>query len=115
MWLLLLPMVLASYLPGTNPKNYKSLDQISMFVGKLESSITQLPFDYYYLNFCKPNKAISISENLGVSLSGNLVESTPYRIYMQIRENCNRLCKTTNSKSDIKALEWIIENKYKAT
>ena len=86
-----------------------------MFVGKLESSITQLPFDYYYLNFCKPNKAISISENLGVSLSGNLVESTPYRIYMQIRENCNRLCKTTNSKSDIKALEWIIENKYKAT
>lgn len=51
---ILLGIANAFYLPGVAPKDYPEGAEIELFVNKLDSSETQLPFDYYYLNFCPP-------------------------------------------------------------
>ena len=45
---------------------------------KMTSSKTQLPFEYYSLKFCKPQKVEYQSENLGEVLRGDRIVNTPF-------------------------------------
>ena len=111
MWFFILSAAFASYLPGTKPKNYKINESISMYASNIDSSVTQLPFDYYYLNFCKA-KTEPQSMAPTIDHAGNIIELSPYEILMQVTTYCKSLCNKSNSKNDIKALNWMIENKY---
>lgn len=104
----------SSYLPGTKPVTYKQGEKIKLFVNNLESITTQLPFDYYYLNFCKPPEIEVQDENLGEHLSGDLFENTVYNIEMQVPKYCVDLCETSNNYVERKAFEWMIENEYQS-
>jgi transmembrane 9 superfamily member 2/4 len=63
---------------------------------KMTSSRTQLPYDYYSLQFCLPkNGALHYkSENLGEVLRGDRIVNTPYEVRMNKNINCKLLCNT---------------------
>jgi len=103
------------YLPGVMPKDYEDGEKIELYVNKLDSSETQLPFDYYYLNFCKPNNLEKKGENLGQILSGDRMETSPYEVFMNMNEDCKVLCTRTNSNSKIENFKWMIDNQYEAS
>jgi len=49
-------------------------------VNKLSSTKTQLPYDYYYLDYCKPGKILNSAENLGEVLRGDRIENSVYTV-----------------------------------
>lgn len=49
-------------------------------VNKLSSTKTQLPYDYYYLKYCKPTKIDNSAENLGEVLRGDRIENSVYTV-----------------------------------
>ena len=68
------------YLPGVSPDSYEENEAVKLFVTKLTSTKTQIPYDYYSLNFCKPKHAKEQSENLGEVLSGDRIENSVYKV-----------------------------------
>ncbi|GJU06826.1 transmembrane 9 superfamily member 7-like protein [Tanacetum coccineum] len=55
-------------------------DPLQVKVNKLSSTKTQLPYDYYYLNYCKPKHIQNSVENLGEVLRGDRIENSVYTI-----------------------------------
>jgi len=49
-------------------------------VNKLSSTKTQLPYDYYFLDFCKPSTIMNSAENLGEVLRGDRIENSVYNV-----------------------------------
>ena len=49
-------------------------------VNKLTSVHTQLPYEYYSLPYCRPDKIESSAENLGEVLRGDRIETSPYEV-----------------------------------
>lgn len=54
-------------------------DEIYFKVNKL-NSVKNLPFEYYSLPYCKPDKIISSAENLGEVLRGDRIENSPFKV-----------------------------------
>jgi transmembrane 9 superfamily protein 2/4 len=57
-------------------------------VNKITSTKTQLPYEYYSLDYCLPEKIINSAENLGEVLRGDIIENSPYVVSFQ--DNCLR-------------------------
>lgn len=53
---------------------------MKLYVNKLTSTKTQIPYEYYALPFCKPNRAGLQSENLGEVISGDRIENSVYKV-----------------------------------
>lgn len=53
-------------------------DELMVKVNKLTSTKTQLPYSYYSLPFCKPDKIVDSAENLGEVLRGDRIENSAY-------------------------------------
>ena len=51
-----------------------------MKVNKLSSIKTQLPYDYYLLDYCKPEAIKNSAENLGEVLRGDRIENSVYNV-----------------------------------
>lgn len=68
-------------------------DPLTVKVNKLSSTKTQLPYDYYYLNYCKPPKIVNSAENLGEVLRGDRIENSVYtvRLYLHFFYGFNLL------------------------
>ena len=91
--LLLLPLChtrAAFYLPGVAPVQFEEGQKVDMFVNKMSSVKTQLPFDYYDLNFCKPETVEAKEENLGQVLAGERTETAGYQVSQRDLHNHNR-------------------------
>ena len=43
-------------------------------------SVKNLPYDYYSLPYCRPDKIVSSAENLGEVLRGDRIENSPYQV-----------------------------------
>ncbi|KAG8463102.1 hypothetical protein KFE25_011099 [Diacronema lutheri] len=82
----------AFYLPGVAPKEYMENDKVEIKVNKLTSTMTQLPYDYYSLPFCKPPKVMNAVENLGEVLHGSVIHNSPYDVFFGT-SNFKVLCK----------------------
>ncbi|KRX08166.1 hypothetical protein PPERSA_01711 [Pseudocohnilembus persalinus] len=54
-------------------KYYNQTSEINVYANELTSQKTQLPFDYFYLNFCPTEKKIVQDENLGSLILGDVV------------------------------------------
>jgi len=50
--------------------------KVPLYVNKVTSTKTQLPYSYYDLPFCKPKHAKQASENLGEVLEGDMIKSS---------------------------------------
>jgi len=52
-----------------------------MYAGRLSSIKTLLPFDYYYLDYCKPNEGIDyLHHNIGERITGDNFANTPHGV-----------------------------------
>lgn len=51
-----------------------------MFVNKIWSSKTQLPYNYYSLPFCKPERVETEKENIGQILIGDRIQNSDYQV-----------------------------------
>lgn len=72
----------AFYLPGTTPESYRQGSKIDLKVVKLTSVHTHLPYEFYSLPFCAPERARRTVENLGEILGGDRIMESLYDIRM---------------------------------
>ncbi|EKM80987.1 hypothetical protein AGABI1DRAFT_112692 [Agaricus bisporus var. burnettii JB137-S8] len=105
----LLPVTSAFYLPGAAPTNYREGEQVPVFVNALTPMLSGsddpklkslINYDYYNpkLRFCEPDGgAQSQPESLGSILFGDRLFNSPYDIKM-VSENttCKMLCLQPN-------------------
>ncbi|XP_075151295.1 transmembrane 9 superfamily protein member 4 [Haematobia irritans] len=82
------------YVPGVAPVEFVKGQKIDVKAVKMTSSRTQLPYQYYSLQFCLPKNGTLIykSENLGEVLRGDRIVNTPYDVQMAVNVNCKLLC-----------------------
>eukprot|EP00930_Biecheleria_cincta_P087280 TRINITY_DN7652_c0_g1_i1.p1 TRINITY_DN7652_c0_g1~~TRINITY_DN7652_c0_g1_i1.p1 ORF type:complete len:617 (-),score=110.00 TRINITY_DN7652_c0_g1_i1:77-1927(-) len=102
----------AFYLPGLAPREYNEGDQVDLKVNKLTSAKTQLPYGYYSLPYCQPEKIKVGVENLGEQLAGDLIENSPYKINLMQAKECELLCKKTLDKKEKEKVRNMIEDEY---
>ncbi|KXJ70770.1 hypothetical protein RP20_CCG022554 [Aedes albopictus] len=76
----------------------------------MTSTHTQLPYEYYSLQFCLPKNGTLVykSENLGEVLRGDRIVNTPYEVRMAENVRCKLLC---NSKD--RPMNWDREQSKK--
>lgn len=81
-------------MPGVAPVEFTAGQPIMVKAVKMTSTRTQLPYEYYSLQFCLPiNGTIQYkSENLGEVLRGDRIVNTPYKVNMAENINCKLLC-----------------------
>lgn len=53
-------------------------DELKVKLNKLTSLMTQLPYTYYSLEYCKPTQIVESAENLVEVLHGHHIENSPY-------------------------------------
>jgi len=84
----------SAYLPGA-AVSFSEGDEVKLKVNKMTSQLDLLPIDYYRLPFCSPEGGPKVfKENLGELLSGDRIESSPYRLRMKEEMYCEQLCIT---------------------
>ncbi|XP_064861269.1 transmembrane 9 superfamily member 4 [Oncorhynchus nerka] len=96
-WLALLLFMLPGgvqpfYVPGVAPMNFHQNSAVEIKAVKLTSSRTQLPYEYYSLPFCQPDKVVYKAENLGEVLRGDRIVNTPYSVLMTQDRKCKVVC-----------------------
>merc|ERR1712137_1259555 len=116
--LLLIALALCSlsqafYLPGVAPKEYQDGEEVPLKVNKLVSAKTQLPYPYYSLPFCQPDKVVEVAENLGEILMGDRIENSPYVIEAGNDISCRVLCTKQLTAEDMKLFEKRIRQEYR--
>lgn len=99
------------YVPGVAPVEFIKGQLIQVKAVKMTSTRTQLPYEYYSLQFCRPKNGSVVykSENLGEVLRGDRIVNTPYEVRMATDINCKLLCNRKNQ-----PLNWNNEESNKA-
>ncbi|XP_033994744.1 transmembrane 9 superfamily member 2 isoform X1 [Trematomus bernacchii] len=98
----------AFYLPGLAPVSFCAKDKggedcqtvIQLFVNRLDSVESVLPYEYDMFDFCKDEKETRPSENLGQVLFGERIESSPYKVNFQEEVKCKSLCTKSYKKGN---------------
>lgn len=83
-----------------------------MKVNKLSSTKTQLPYVYYFLDYCKPSKIKNSAENLGEVLRGDRIENSVYVFKMRVDETCKVACRVKLSEKAAKKFKEKIADEY---
>jgi transmembrane 9 superfamily protein 2/4 len=92
--------------------SYKLNDTLLISVGSMNSIEVQIPFDYYYLNICRPQELIQEPDNLGEILTGDKSYQTNYVFQMGQNEYCRELCSKKFSLYDASLLKWFVSRNY---
>uniref|UniRef100_A0A646QFR8 Transmembrane 9 superfamily member n=1 Tax=Hemiscolopendra marginata TaxID=943146 RepID=A0A646QFR8_9MYRI len=100
LYLLLLELSSAFYLPGLSPVNYcqklkKSQtckDKVALYVNRLDSDESVIPYEYHHFDFCVNDENDSPAENLGQVVFGERIRSSPYQIEFLQDKVCSVLC-----------------------
>uniref|UniRef100_A0A3Q2I6V2 Transmembrane 9 superfamily member n=1 Tax=Equus caballus TaxID=9796 RepID=A0A3Q2I6V2_HORSE len=93
----------AFYLPGLAPVNFcdeeKKSDEckseIELFVNRLDSVESVLPYEYTAFDFCQASEGKRPSENLGQVLFGERIEPSPYKFTFNKEDTCKLVCTKT--------------------
>ena len=114
----LTPSTNAFYLPGLAPVNYcepnaapganpvstdakrnsagnKCISDIPVFVNRLDSVESVLPYEYTHFDFCESKSDRPASENLGQVIFGERIHSSPYNFTFKKSERCKPVCSKT--------------------
>jgi len=103
----------AFYIPGIAPQDFQEGETVNLKVNKLDSVITQLPYDYYSLPFCQPAKIEGVPENLGEILTGDRIENSDYELLAKLATTCNILCEPREYKThELQQFASRIDEKY---
>ncbi|KAF8821164.1 EMP/nonaspanin domain family protein [Cardiosporidium cionae] len=100
--------------PGSYPMEHLKGDLVKIKVNSLSSISTQVPYDYYYAPYPRPEKIVSDAENLGEILTGDTSQNSLYEAYMLKPEKCktvgNRSILMTEDKVEL--FEYLISRSY---
>ncbi|PHU11155.1 Transmembrane 9 superfamily member 9 [Capsicum chinense] len=88
-------------------------DPLMVKVNKLTSTKTQLPYSYYTLPYCTPDKIVDSAENLGEVLRGDRIENSPYEFHMREPQMCNVVCPIVLNAKTAKEFKEKIEDEYR--
>jgi len=125
-----LTLVEAFYLPGMAPVSYceqndelnQCFSTIQVFVNRLTSTDSAIPFEYNSFDFCKDEADPSPTENLGQVLFGERIRPSPYKFEFNKNQTCQEVCTKTYKEDtdDMKFLKhgmmfsyehhWIVDN-----
>jgi transmembrane 9 superfamily protein 2/4 len=105
-------LVGAFYIPGIAPEDYVIGATVDLKVNSLDSPMTQLPYEYYQMGFCKPSKVESVPENLGEILTGDRIENSDYEILTLFHQSCKVLCRMDYTDEQMGQFETLIREKY---
>ncbi|PAA89042.1 hypothetical protein BOX15_Mlig008823g1 [Macrostomum lignano] len=108
----------AFYLPGLAPVNYCEQEnenncksQVPLFVNRLDSTQSVLPYEYDRFDFCEsPSDSSSPVENLGQVVFGERIRPSPYTVNFLKEVNCKLVCTkeyTKESKSSLEKLQFL--------
>ncbi|KAL8137391.1 hypothetical protein V2J09_003392, partial [Rumex salicifolius] len=101
------------YLPGVAPRDFQRGDPLQVKVNKLSSTKTQLPYDYYFLKYCKPGKIMNSAENLGEVLRGDRIENSVYNFKMREVMSCQIGCRVKLDAESAKNFKEKIDDEYR--
>ncbi|MFS7981846.1 putative nonaspanin (TM9SF) [Helianthus anomalus] len=104
---------LSFYLPGVAPQDFFKGDKLRVKVNKLASTKTQLPYSYYSIPYCRPNKIVDSAENLGEVLRGDRIENSPYEFQMRVPQMCNVVCRIVLDDKTTKEFKEKIDDEYR--
>lgn len=100
----------AFYLPGLAPVSYCEpgkqtspgcLSKIELFVNRLDSVESVIPYEYSRFDFCAPpSDEKAPSENLGQVVFGERIAPSGYNITFKVESVCKTLCKKKYSSGD---------------
>merc|ERR1719217_1959294 len=110
--LLCLDAAVGFYLPGVAPREFQDGERVEVKVNKLTSTMTQLPYDYYRLPFCKPPEIKYFAENLGEVLHGSMIQNSAYELYAQ-KSDFKVLCKVTLKQKESRVFAKRIKEDYR--
>ncbi|XP_078470234.1 transmembrane 9 superfamily member 2-like [Lampetra fluviatilis] len=90
------------YLPGLAPVSFCPEESksdtcpsvIELFVNRLDSVESVLPYEYNAFDFCQAEGKKRPSENLGQVLFGERIEPSPYSISFKAEKTCEKVCDT---------------------
>uniref|UniRef100_A0A0N4ZZ31 Transmembrane 9 superfamily member n=1 Tax=Parastrongyloides trichosuri TaxID=131310 RepID=A0A0N4ZZ31_PARTI len=88
------------YLPGLAPVNFcekkeeklKCPSNVTLFVNKLDSDQSVIPYEYHSFDFCVGSEEESPVENLGQVLFGERIRPSPYQLSFKEEKICQKLC-----------------------
>jgi transmembrane 9 superfamily member 2/4 len=111
----------AFYVPGVAPESWADGENLALNVNKITSTKTLVPYEYYYLPFCRPASIQEESENLGEIMSGDSIMDSLYVLQMQKNSRCQVLCKPMTYKpkdtekfidmiKDEYYVQWVVDN-----
>ncbi|KAI3443636.1 hypothetical protein Pfo_000301 [Paulownia fortunei] len=103
----------AFYLPGVAPRDFQTGEALEVKVNKLSSTKTQLPYDYYFLSYCKPPKIRNGAENLGEVLRGDRIENSVYSFSMREPQSCKVACQVKITAASAKNFKKKINDDYR--
>ncbi|RVW51946.1 Transmembrane 9 superfamily member 10 [Vitis vinifera] len=112
-FVLLISSAHSFYLPGVAPRDFERGDPLQVKVNKLSSTKTQLPYDYYYLKWCKPKKIMNSAENLGEVLRGDRIENSIYTFQMREGQPCKVACRMHLNAEAAKNFKEKIDDEYR--
>lgn len=124
-----LPVNLSFYLPGLAPVSFCEEEKegicenkIQLYVNRLDSVESVLPYEYNAFGFCSAGGKKRPSENLGQVLFGERIEPSPYVFNFKKNEDCKYVCTVKYNSGDQKLdflkkamllnyqHHWIIDN-----
>uniref|UniRef100_A0A3Q1EAT7 Transmembrane 9 superfamily member n=1 Tax=Acanthochromis polyacanthus TaxID=80966 RepID=A0A3Q1EAT7_9TELE len=122
LWLLAAALVApaaAFYLPGLAPVSFCEpgndkvpgcKSEIELFVNRLDSVESVLPYEYTAFDFCSEETMKRPSENLGQVLFGERIEPSPYKFEFKKPVTCGKVCTrsySTSNPSDKAKLDFL--------
>eukprot|EP01125_Pyxidicula_operculata_P002012 TRINITY_DN11990_c0_g1_i1.p1 TRINITY_DN11990_c0_g1~~TRINITY_DN11990_c0_g1_i1.p1 ORF type:complete len:659 (-),score=148.07 TRINITY_DN11990_c0_g1_i1:105-2039(-) len=99
-------------IPGLAPTPYKKSDVVPLFVNKVTSIHTPIPYRYHDLPVCVPENGEKKNENLGEVITGNRIESSNYQLHFLDKTECEKLCYKTLNQEDVDELKSLIDDEY---
>lgn len=104
----------AFYIPGWSIKSYADMDKVPLYVNKVTSNHSPLPYSYFQLPFvCQPSKGMSsVTLNLGEVLSGDRIWESDYNLIMNNETTCADLCTKKVDMAGLKRADELIRNQY---
>ncbi|CAB4037198.1 transmembrane 9 superfamily member 2-like, partial [Paramuricea clavata] len=97
------PLILAQPFEMSTPRSVCfSASHIPLFVNRLDSVETIIPYEYSRFDFCSPsNQDYAPSENLGQVVFGERIQPSAYNITFK-DDKCDKACGKVYSKEDVK-------------
>ena len=118
------PLCHGFYVPGWSPHTYRDGDIVPLWLNKVSSERTHLPYAYAELSgVCKPTKATTVSLNLGEILRGAVsrrlsltlgdrISKSDYNLKMGQDVECAHLCDVSLDKAAAKQIYDLIHDEY---